>query len=136
MSGYEQTDNKLLAESEQYIRDNRLIELFEDLATAVAYIRPENLNEFLIERLKLQKEQGLRGGIFTKEEAQNVFKLFDLKAENVISKERCIKAIQTMANSSFQFDAATLNEMGNETDIDKFCEICEKVLGKFATREF
>jgi hypothetical protein len=29
MSGYNQTDNKLLAESEEYIRNNRLIELFE-----------------------------------------------------------------------------------------------------------
>jgi len=29
MSGYNQTDNKLLAESEDYIRNNRLIELFE-----------------------------------------------------------------------------------------------------------
>ena len=31
MSGYNQTDNKLLADSEEYIRNNRLIELFEVL---------------------------------------------------------------------------------------------------------
>jgi len=84
----------------------------------------------------LHKEQGLRGGIFTKEEAQNVFKLFDLKDEKTISKERCIKAIQTMANSSFQFDAAISNSIGNDVDIATFCQICEKVLGTFAKKEF
>ncbi len=108
----------------------------KDLASAVAYIKPENLEEFLIERLKLHKEQGLRGGIFTKEEAQNVFKLFDLKDEKVISKERCVKAIQTMANSSFQFDSATLNSIGKEVDVPTFCQLCEKVLGTFAKKEF
>ena len=31
MSGYNQTDNKLLTDSDEYIRNNRLIELFEVL---------------------------------------------------------------------------------------------------------
>jgi hypothetical protein len=106
------------------------------LATAVAYIKPDNLEEFLIERLKLHKEQGLRGGVFTRDEAQNVFKLFDLKDEKVISKERCIKAIQTMANSSFQFDSAILNSIGNQVDQPTFCQLCEKVLGTFVKKEF
>ena len=106
------------------------------MATAVAYIKPENLEDFLIERLKLHKEQGLRGGIFTKEEAQNVFKLFDLKDEKTISKERCVKAIQTMANSGFQFDAAISNSLGKDVDMPTFCQISEKVLGTFAKKEF
>jgi hypothetical protein len=63
------------------------------LATAVAYKQPQNLEDFLIERLQLHKEQGLRAGIFTESEVQNVFNLFDLKKEGVISKERCIKGI-------------------------------------------
>lgn len=106
------------------------------MATAVAYIKPDNLEEFLIERLKLHKEQGLRGGIFTRDEAQNVFKLFDLKDEKVISKERCVKAIQTMANSSFQFNSEILNSIGNHVDLTTFCELSEKVLGTFAKKEF
>ena len=66
-----------------------MVELFEDLASAVAYRQPENLEKFLIERLELKKNQGLKSGIFTEEEARNVFKLFDLKQEKKISKERC-----------------------------------------------
>ena len=80
-SGFQLVDNDLVKESDEYLRKNRLVELFEDLASAVAYRQPENLEEFLIQRLELKKEQGLKSGIFTEEEARNVFKLFDLKQE-------------------------------------------------------
>ena len=132
---FQLADNNLVNEADDYIKKNRLVELFEDLATAVAYRQPENLKEFLIERLENQKEQGLRGGIFTEEEARNVFKLFDLKQEKKISKERCIKGLQTMANSSFQYEIPEASEeIPLEVDEDKFVELCQKFLG-FASKE-
>lgn len=128
-------DNNLVQEAEEYIRKNRLVELFENLATAVAYRQPENLEEFLIDRLKLHKEQGLKGGVFTEEEARNVFKLFDLKQEKKISKERCIKGLQTMANSSFQYELPELSEeIPLEVNEETFVELCKKFLG-FAAKE-
>ena len=134
-SGFQLVDNDLVKESDEYIRKNRLVELFEDLASAVAYRQPENLEEFLIKRLELKKEQGLKSGIFTEEEARNVFKLFDLKQEKKISRERCIKGLQTMANSSFQYEMPLVSkEIPLEVDEDTFVELCKKFLG-FATQE-
>ena len=134
-NAFQLADNNLVNEADDYIKKNRLVELFEDLATAVAYRQPENLKEFLIERLENYKEQGLRGGIFTEEEARNVFKLFDLKQEKKISKERCIKGLQTMANSSFQYQIPEASEeIPLEVDEDKFVELCQKFLG-FASKE-
>ena len=134
-NAFQLADNNLVNEADDYIKKNRLVELFEDLATAVAYRQPENLKEFLIERLENQKEQGLRGGIFTEEEARNVFKLFDLKQEKKISKERCIKGLQTMANSSFQYEIPEASEeIPLEVDEEKFVELCQKFLG-FASKE-
>ena len=134
-NAFQLADNNLVNEADEYIKKNRLVELFEDLATAVAYRQPENLKEFLIERLENQKNQGLRGGIFTEEEARNVFKLFDLKQEKKISKERCIKGLQTMANSSFQYEIPEASEeIPLEVDEDKFVELCGKFLG-FAQKE-
>ena len=134
-SGFQLVDNDLVKESDEYIRTHKLVELFEDLCTAVAYRQPENLEEFLIERLKLHKEQGLKGGIFTEEEARNVFKLFDLKQEKKISRERCIKGLQTMANSSFQYETPEASkEIPLEVDEDTFVKLCEKFLG-FASKE-
>ena len=134
-SGFQLVDNNLVKESDEYIRKNRLVELFEDLASAVAYRQPEKLEEFLIERLELKKEQGLKGGIFTEEEARNVFKLFDLKQEKKISRERCIKGLQTMANSSFQYEMPLVSkEIPLEVDEDTFVQLCNKFLG-FASKE-
>ena len=134
-SGFQLVDNDLIKESDEYIRKNRLTELFEDLASAVAYRQPENLEEFLIQRLELKKEQRLKSGIFTEEEARNVFKLFDLKQEKKISRERCIKGLQTMANSSFQYEMPLVSkEIPLEVDEDTFVELCKKFLG-FATKE-
>ena len=134
-SGFQLVDNDLIKESDEYIRKNRLVELFEDLASAVAYRQPEKLEEFLIQRLELKKEQGLKSGIFTEEEARNVFKLFDLKQEKKISRERCIKGLQTMANSSFQYEMPLVSkEIPLEVDEDTFVELCQKFLG-FATKE-
>lgn len=134
-NSFNQVDNDLIQQADEYIKKNRLVELFEDLATAVAYRQPENLEEFLIERLQLQKEQGLKGGIFTEEESRNVFKLFDLKQEKKISKERCIKGLQTMANSSFQYEMPEASkDIPLEVDENTFVELCNKFLG-FAQKE-
>ena len=135
MASFKLVDNNLVQEADEYIKKNRLVELFEDLATAVAYRKPKDLKQFLIERLNNQKEQGLKAGIFTEEEARNVFKLFDLKQEKKISKERCIKGLQTMANSSFQYELPEASkEIPLEVDEDKFVELCQKFLG-FASKE-
>ena len=135
MASFKLVDNNLVQEADEYIKNKRLVELFEDLATAVAYRKPKDLKQFLIERLNNQKEQGLKAGIFTEEEARNVFKLFDLKQEKKISKERCIKGLQTMANSSFQYELPEASkEIPLEVDEDKFVELCQKFLG-FASKE-
>ena len=46
--------------------------------------------------MQIKKDQGLKSGIFTEAEVQNVFNLFDLKKEGHISKERCIKGKETL----------------------------------------
>ena len=134
-SGFQLVDNDLVKESDEYIRKHRLVELFEDLASAVAYKQPKDLEQFLIQRLELKKQQGLKSGIFTEEEAKNVFKLFDLKQEKKISRERCIKGLQTMANSSFQYEIPLVSkEIPLEVDETTFVELCSKFLG-FASEE-
>lgn len=129
-----QIDNSLLSEADDYIRKNRLIELFEDLATALAYRRPDNIEEFLIEQLENKKSQGLSSGIFTEQEVHNVFNLFDLKKEGFISKDRAIKAIQTMASSSFQFSQVELETLPDKVESFHFLKLCEKIFG-FSKKE-
>lgn len=39
----------------------------EDLCSDLCFEQPQNINEFLIERLKLKQKQGFKTGIFNKE---------------------------------------------------------------------
>jgi hypothetical protein len=64
-----------------------------------------------------------------------VFNLFDLKREGVISRDRCIKAIQTMANSDFQFYQHELENIPDKVDAMTFNKLCAKILG-FAKTDF
>jgi hypothetical protein len=99
------------------------------LATFLAYKQPADVKKELADFLTVKKEQGSRSGIFTSSEVQNVFNLFDLKKEGIISRDRCIKgiliilyiAIQTMANSSDQYDNTTVEK------IDKILNNSDKI---------
>lgn len=51
-------NNPLKNQAEEYLRKHRIIELFEDLCSDLSYEQPQNINEFLIERLKLKQKQG------------------------------------------------------------------------------
>ena len=52
------TDNALKQSADEYLRKHRIIELMEDLCSDLCYEQPQNINEFIIERLKLKQKQG------------------------------------------------------------------------------
>lgn len=51
--------NSLKEGAEHYLRKHRIIELMEDLCSDLCFEQPQNINEFLIERLKLKQKQGI-----------------------------------------------------------------------------
>ena len=52
------TDNALKCQADEYLRKHRIIELMEDLCSDLCYEQPQNINEFLVERLKVKQKQG------------------------------------------------------------------------------
>ena len=56
--------NYLKEKAEEYLRKNRISELFEDLCTAICFKKPDNIREFLVDQLKIKKMQGFKTGIF------------------------------------------------------------------------
>ena len=50
--------NSLKLSADEYLRKHRLVELMEDLCSDLCYEQPQNINDFLIERLKLKQKQG------------------------------------------------------------------------------
>ena len=55
---YMSTDNALKLAADDYLRKHRIIELMEDLCSDLCYEQPQNINDFLIDRLKNKQKQG------------------------------------------------------------------------------
>jgi hypothetical protein len=51
--------NSLKLSADEYLRKHRLVELMEDLCSDLCYEQPQNINDFLIERLRLKQKQGI-----------------------------------------------------------------------------
>jgi Glu-tRNA(Gln) amidotransferase subunit E-like FAD-binding protein len=121
--------NILKENADEYLRKHRIIELMEDLCSDICFEQPKNIEEFLIERLKLKQKQGFKTGIFAKEEVSNIFSLFDLKRDGFIDKTRCKEALKTMANNEFEFEQVDVAAIPDKVDEKTFVSLCEKVLG-------
>ncbi|KAM3145124.1 hypothetical protein pb186bvf_002799 [Paramecium bursaria] len=94
--------NFRIEKADHYVRQHRIIELFEDLCTAVAYEQPQDIKKFLIEQLKVKQKHGFKSGLFKHEEIENIFTLFDLRREGWISREQALEAFKTIAASQSQ----------------------------------
>ncbi|CAD8086325.1 unnamed protein product [Paramecium sonneborni] len=94
--------NYRIEKADLYIRQHRIIELFEDLTTAISYEQPADIKKFLIEQLQLKQKFGFKTGLFKREEIDNIFTLFDLKQDGWISRKQAIDAFKVMAASQYQ----------------------------------
>lgn len=117
-------------QAEEYLRKHHILELFEDLCTAVAYKQPEDIKEFLIKELEQRQTHGIHVPVFTQVEVENIFNLYDLKQEGFISRFKCREALKSMANTQKQMKVAEeFDEIPNKIDLNLFKELCNKVLG-------
>ena len=58
MASQENKVNPHRLQAEEYLRKHHIMELFEDLCTAIAYKKPESVEDFLVEQLELRKKSG------------------------------------------------------------------------------
>ena len=128
---HNQCQKKLQAE--EYLRKHHILELFEDLCTAVAYKKPSDVKEFLISELEMRKKHGIHVPVFNQEEVENIFNLYDLKQEGFISRFKCKEAIKSMANTQKQVRVTEeFEDIPNKVDLAQFVELCNKILGVWA----
>ena len=66
--GIQDVDNEVLREADEYLRKHKILELFEDLTTILAYKQPENMETFLIDVLKQRKINGNRSIVYSDNE--------------------------------------------------------------------
>lgn len=138
-------DNEVLREADEYLRKHKILELFEDLTTILAYKQPEQLENFLVDILKQRKMNGNRSIVYSDTELQNIFALYDLKGAGFITKEQCREgkltkililtiffvflALKTLANSEFHYQKAQEVPMPDKVDLFGFMKLCDDALG-------
>ena len=66
------TDNALKRNADEYLRRHRIVELMEDLCSDLTYEQPQNINEFLIYRLKIKQKQGTHPLIQASKQASSI----------------------------------------------------------------
>ena len=129
MNGVQKECAKKVA-AEEYLRKHHIVELFEDICTAIAYKKPENVKEFIIEQLELRKTHGIHVPVFTDQEVENIFRLYDLKQEGTISRFKCKEALKSMASTQKQMVISDeMQEIPNKVTFEEFKVLCKKALG-------
>ena len=135
-----------MREADEYLRKHKILELFEDLTTILAYKQPEQLENFLVDILKQRKMNGNRSIVYSDTELQNIFALYDLKGAGFITKEQCregkfttlnhlfthnfvLIALKTLANSEFHYQKAQEVPMPDKVDLFGFMKLCDDALG-------
>eukprot|EP00825_Cyclidium_porcatum_P035453 TRINITY_DN3718_c0_g1_i1.p1 TRINITY_DN3718_c0_g1~~TRINITY_DN3718_c0_g1_i1.p1 ORF type:complete len:169 (+),score=30.44 TRINITY_DN3718_c0_g1_i1:3-509(+) len=118
-------------QGEQYLRDHHIHELFEDICTKLCLRQPENIDQFVMDELKLKEEQGFMTGTYDVEELGNIFNLFDLKREGFINRKSAIRALQVLSTSDSQYEQVENQQASipDKLDIAQFVRQAEKFLG-------
>ena len=98
------------------------------MTTLLAYKQPDDIKQFLIDQVKIRKENGTRSIVYTDQELQNIFTLYDLKGAGHITKEQCREALKTLANSEFHFTKAQEAVIPTKVDLFTFMKVCDDVL--------
>jgi len=121
--------NARIEDADRYLSRHRVLELFEDLCTMLCYRRPTDVREFLIEQLQIRKKQGTAGHVvFTEQELDNVFTLFDLRQEKKLTADQTKEALKTLAHSSYQTGQVEELRMPEAVDRETFKSLCAQVL--------
>ena len=61
--------------------------------------------------------------IYSENELDNIFKLFDLRERGYITKDQCKKALVTIAHSEFHYKKVLDEDIPDKVNIGKFKEL-------------
>jgi len=99
----------------------------------LAVTQPAKVEPFLIEQLKLKKKQGPKYTIYSQNELENIFKLFDLRENGYISKDQCKKgtaafaftllALSTIAHSEYHYKKIQDKDIPDKVDLKAFLSL-------------
>ncbi|KAJ3214849.1 EF-hand calcium-binding domain-containing protein 10 [Clydaea vesicula] len=91
--------SKQLDESEEYLKQKKVKQLIQTLASSVLFHEPENVKEFMIkllEEMKTYKARGQSYPFFSKDDIIAHFKVLDVTGKGYITTQQYIEGLKTI----------------------------------------
>jgi len=112
--------------AKQYIKDKKLIQLSQALATSIAFSKPEDPVQFLIKLLSDLKATRESGGsplvCFTNDDIKAMFVVYDPFNKGKVTKEQVEGALVNFGVDS-EIIPQVLGENPNQFDIEEFSKV-------------
>lgn len=93
-------------DAHMYLKQHRILELFDNMTSMLIYNQPEEMKPFLIKQLEKLKTSKLSGMyhpcLFDDTNLQAIFGMLDVTKQGFISKEQYCEALKTIGAAEFQ----------------------------------
>mmetsp|Transcript_22988 Transcript_22988/g.33613 ORF Transcript_22988/g.33613 Transcript_22988/m.33613 type:complete len:128 (+) Transcript_22988:99-482(+) len=109
-----------------YLKEKKVLQLFEILGARLAFVKPEQPNEFLLEELKRIQEQKSKNEpvtLFAEQDLVNMFSIFDITGRGYVTQLQYARALEAVG-----VDPTTAQYTPSDDAIDKSTFV--KHLGK------
>lgn len=114
-----------MSDNHSYIKSKKLLKTFEILLGKIYFEKPENVVEAIIcELKKLEKSQNY---IFSKDDAEAMFRFVDLENKNVIDKEKCLLGLNQFVLNNKQKEHVEKMEIANTVDLETFTSYVNEI---------
>ena len=113
----------------EYLREHQIDEIFQELGSALMYERPQDVNEFLLSKLKelkAKKERAEQTSIFNEQDLETLFSMYDESGTGSINRELCEHAINVLGIKRDCSDIIPSTD--EQVSKDSFLAICTQAL--------
>mmetsp|Transcript_7686 Transcript_7686/g.14359 ORF Transcript_7686/g.14359 Transcript_7686/m.14359 type:complete len:134 (+) Transcript_7686:59-460(+) len=120
--------NEEMTKADEYLRKHRIIEIFNDLCASLAFHKPGDVRDFLIQEIQKREHEGAEVGFFEDSEIVAVFNLMDLMQNGIITNNQAREALFSLTNSQKQKEAVEALEFPEEVDSKTFQDMASRAL--------
>ncbi|CRH01276.1 conserved Plasmodium protein, unknown function [Plasmodium relictum] len=115
-------------ENLEYIRNKKLIEIFEGLLGYIYFKKPKNIIMSIIDELKkLEKEKKIKN-VFNKKDIETVYTFINLENNKYITKDKCILGLNQFLLNNKQREYMEKTEIKDNVDLEIFTSYAEEII--------
>lgn len=116
-----------MSDNHSYIKSKKLLKIFEILLGKIYFEKPENVIEAIICELKKLETQKNQNHIFSKDDAEAMFRYVDIENKNFIDKEKCLLGLNQFVLNNKQKEHIEKMEIASTVDLETFTSYVNEI---------